>query len=233
MDTVDFQVNTIYSAIEGEGVHIGRPTIFLRLQGCSVKCKWCDSKETWNPTLGQKYKLEDLVHEVSKESMSSGVMRISITGGSPLQQDNLDKLVQWLKNGDLEVNIETSGQEFDKSTLDLVDTISCDFKPKSSGVTQNEYLLEEYVSEYAHKLQIKAVVSCKEDLADYMRFINSELIRHYEFKNYVVTPAWEKEKLLDKELIKYIQDEISKSGLPIRMICQQHKFLWGTSKTDC
>ena len=41
------RVNNIYGAIQGEGVNMGVPVVILRLQGCSVGCLLCDTRETW------------------------------------------------------------------------------------------------------------------------------------------------------------------------------------------
>lgn len=44
-----YQVNEIFTSVQGEGRLIGNPTTFIRLQGCPVGCKWCDSVRTWGP----------------------------------------------------------------------------------------------------------------------------------------------------------------------------------------
>lgn len=41
-------LHEIYESIQGEGLYTGVPTIFIRLQGCPLRCTWCDSKYTWD-----------------------------------------------------------------------------------------------------------------------------------------------------------------------------------------
>lgn len=48
MEPTEYLVNDIYPCIQGEGVLTGTPMIILRLQGCSVGCSFCDTKETWS-----------------------------------------------------------------------------------------------------------------------------------------------------------------------------------------
>ena len=43
-------INSVYRATEGEGIFVGRVQIFVRFQGCNVKCINCDSKDTWMAT---------------------------------------------------------------------------------------------------------------------------------------------------------------------------------------
>jgi len=55
---------TFYS-IQGEGATAGLPAIFVRLQGCTVGCTWCDTKYSWDPTAGREVDLPALLDEVA------------------------------------------------------------------------------------------------------------------------------------------------------------------------
>ena len=82
---MQFGVHSIYSATEGEGIHIGIPQIFVRFQGCNIGCLNCDSKETWDFS-GQKLSLDEVLTQVEDEAgkYPFRLKRISITGGDPL-----------------------------------------------------------------------------------------------------------------------------------------------------
>lgn len=75
--------------IQGEGIHVGHPAAFLRLQGCTLDCVWCDTKEVWRT--GNPYTFEELFALMEKpgigliDKFRSG-QHLVITGGSPLLQ---------------------------------------------------------------------------------------------------------------------------------------------------
>lgn len=52
-DPTLYAVSEMFWTIQGEGLHAGRPALFIRLQGCDVGCPWCDTKHSWDmPTPG-------------------------------------------------------------------------------------------------------------------------------------------------------------------------------------
>lgn len=56
-----YQVHEMFSSFQGEGMLVGSPATFIRLQGCNVGCSWCDAKRTWGPVLDtEDYKLGKL-----------------------------------------------------------------------------------------------------------------------------------------------------------------------------
>jgi organic radical activating enzyme len=94
---------TFYS-IQGEGATAGVPAVFIRLQGCSVGCSWCDTKYSWDPGAGREVRLEDLVAEV----VSHPCRRAVITGGEPLESTLFVPLATALQREKFDVEVETS-----------------------------------------------------------------------------------------------------------------------------
>ncbi len=98
-----YQVNDIFHTVQGEGVFVGTPATFIRLQGCTVGCTWCDTKYTWLKG-GKRMTIKEIVNEVRHP-------HIVITGGEPTLY-NLDGLIHGLraKKSGRFIQLETSGQ---------------------------------------------------------------------------------------------------------------------------
>jgi 7-carboxy-7-deazaguanine synthase len=97
-----YQVNEIFTSVQGEGYWTGKPATFIRLQGCMVGCPWCDTKYTWFKG-GKRMTVGEIIAEVDTP-------HAVITGGEPTMYD-LDSLIIALRmTGTTYVQLETSGQ---------------------------------------------------------------------------------------------------------------------------
>ena len=108
-------IHEIFTSIQGEGLFVGEPTTFIRLQYCPFDCNWCDSKRTW-----RKPKDSDKMH-LPEVLASVNTKHICITGGEPLSQWTfVDSIIEHLTIGtkaalkynflpDKIISVETSG----------------------------------------------------------------------------------------------------------------------------
>ena len=205
----------IFYSIEGEGIEIGRPEIFIRLAGCNLRCVWCDTKYAWEN--GKKMSIEEIIKEVKKYACK----RISITGGEPLlQKEELLELIKKLKDNGYWIQINTNGTIFDEEIFRSVDLISMDCKCPSSGMKSDLQVLKRTRELFGFKSQFKFVISDERDY-DYAKKIISLL----DSSNVVFQPEWGKRRFT-KELIKLVK----KDGLDVRIIIQQHKVIWGNRR---
>ncbi len=99
-------VNEIFESIQGEGSRAGRPCFFLRLQGCSVGCYFCDEKKTWRRDGGHELGTSEILNEFQR--INPLLKTVTITGGEPCEQD-LSELLDLLTRESYAVAIETSG----------------------------------------------------------------------------------------------------------------------------
>ncbi|MFH1884204.1 MAG: 7-carboxy-7-deazaguanine synthase QueE [Planctomycetota bacterium] len=109
------RVNEIFYSLQGEGFLAGVPSVFVRLAGCPLRCKWCDTKYAWDQRAGQDYTIAEIVQTVlRKESLGQQwpCKFVVITGGEPMINSDLPKLVQQLKAADKHITIETAGIAF-------------------------------------------------------------------------------------------------------------------------
>ena len=103
------KISEIFSSIQGEGIHAGKPSVFLRTALCNLKCVWCDTKYTWD---WDNYDYSKEVHELPIEKVIEKIKQfepkhIVITGGEPLiQQNDIASLLSKL-GADYFVEVET------------------------------------------------------------------------------------------------------------------------------
>lgn len=219
-------INSIYKATEGEGVFIGTPQIFIRLQGCSIGCINCDSKDTWSFDQDMGRSLESILTKVT----ILGLKRVSITGGDPLHPKHipaLEVLCQKLKERKYFINIEASGARLVHSIFDLVNFISFDVKTPSTGVKCDPVLLEKLQVQYPGKFQVKSVIQNAEDF----EFVSQIHRKHVQAPiDWCLTPCYEPGENFPAERFQKIVEWNQNSGGHFRVIGQQHKWIFGPDK---
>ena len=103
------KISEVFSSIQGEGIHAGKPSVFLRTALCNLKCVWCDTKYTWD---WDNYDYSKEVHELPIEKVIEKIKEfepkhVVITGGEPLiQQNDIASLLSKLGD-DYFVEVET------------------------------------------------------------------------------------------------------------------------------
>ncbi|MQF95231.1 MAG: 7-carboxy-7-deazaguanine synthase QueE [SAR202 cluster bacterium] len=102
----------IFHSIQGEGVSMGKPSVFLRLATCNLACRWCDTKYTWD---WQNFDYRTEVVELAPEDVERRITaydckHVVITGGEPmLQQTELEPLLESLAADGYSFEVETNG----------------------------------------------------------------------------------------------------------------------------
>ncbi len=187
--------------MQGEGFLAGVPSVFVRLAGCPLRCKWCDTKYAWDQKAGQDYTIAEIVQTVQQWSCKFVV----ITGGEPMINSDLPKLVQELKTADKHITIETAGIAF-------IPDLACDLmsiNPKLSNSTPTDpelaafhedsrldiAILRELIDNY--KYQLKFVVGSQDDLPEIQQTL--ENIGNIDSENVMLMPqAATRDELLNR-----------------------------------
>jgi len=209
------KISEIFYSIEGEGIEIGRPEVFVRLAGCNLRCDWCDTKYALKN--GKEMSIEEIIIEVRKYPCKSA----SMTGGEPLlQRKELFKLIQQLKKMDYWIQVNTNGTIFAKEIFGLVDLITMDCKCPSSEMKSELEILKKTKELFDVKTQFKFVISNREDY-EYAK----EIVSYLRASNIVFQPEWSSRRFTRK-----LVDLIKKDCLNVRVILQQQKMIWGVRR---
>lgn len=96
--------NGVFLTIQGEGVMIGQPMIFVRLAGCSVGCALCDT----DYKVSSRATAAEIVEQIRECAAQTYSKAVWITGGEPLDHD-LEPLVSAIRDAGFWVSIATSG----------------------------------------------------------------------------------------------------------------------------
>lgn len=152
------QINSIFQSISGEVGTIpqGAITWFIRTQGCSLGCSWCDTKYAQDFTAGTTQSPMEVAYQIP--SMSNVV----ITGGEPLEQSavELSDLVARLITKGCRIQVETNGAKLPWLPVCHV----FDYKTPSSGVRDQMISDSQFLSAPHHQSWIKFVIKDNEDL---------------------------------------------------------------------
>jgi len=203
------RITEIFFSIQGESTHAGRPCVFVRLTGCNLRCRWCDSEYTF--TGGEKMSVDEVMERV----VSYGCDLVEITGGEPLAQPEVFTLITTLCNEDHEVLVETSGS-IDIAPVDDRAQIILDIKcPGSGEVEKNRW---ENIRRLRPQDQIKFVIADRNDY-DWARRVIRE--RNLVLWTVLFSPVWGE---LD---LKTLAEWMLADRVPARLQTQLHKHIWG------
>jgi len=197
----------LYESIQGEGLLVGTPSIFLRLQGCNLRCPWCDQPESLTFS-NQRVSLEETLKEIKKLVPR----HVVITGGEPFAHKELPLVVKALLEEGYSVQIETNGTlwipEMESYALHV--HITCSPKAAACFYVHPQIL--------KHARELKFVVD--EEL-------NKEVLKREEFLPFlkkgmvVLQPEGNRKEMLGKALS--LQRELLKESYSVRVIPQVHK----------
>ncbi|MGH9726993.1 MAG: radical SAM protein [Candidatus Acidiferrales bacterium] len=220
-------ITEIFKSIQGESSYTGLPCIFVRLTGCNLRCKWCDTAYAFHG--GTKYSLEEILARVAgfsrkaENGAEANVRLVEITGGEPLLQPETPELARRLLDAGYTVLIETSGER-DISTLPREVVKIVDVKCPDSGESgkfnfQNLEALDQ-------KDEIKFVIASRRDY-DFAREFMAEhkldrRVREILFSPVFADPVGAWPAMDARELAEWILAE----NLPVRLGLQLHKFVW-------
>lgn len=209
---MSLQVCETFLSIQGESSHAGWPCAFVRLTGCNLRCRFCDTRYAYEG--GTARSVEDLAAEVQ----DMGCRRVEITGGEPLLQDETPELAARLAALGLTVLVETNGS-LDIRALPQQTIAIVDMKGPSSGEAERMDL--ENLDRLRPRDEVKFVLA---DRSDYRHML--ALLPRIDADRNVVNVSAVFGVLAPRELAAWILAD----GLNLRLNLQQHKHIWPPDK---
>jgi len=204
------KVTEIFHSLQGEADSVGRPTVFIRLTGCPLRCRYCDSAYAFYG--GQWWELPAILEAVARHD----TRYVCVTGGEPLAQRSCLALLAALADAGYRVSLETSGAvaiaEVDARVVRVVDVKT----PGSGEEARNRY---DQLALLRPEEQVKLVIC---DRADY-DWGRALLARTGLSDRCQVLFSPSHEQLPAPVLAGWILED----HLAVRFQIQLHKYLWG------
>jgi len=206
------RITEIFFSIQGESTRAGEPCIFVRLTGCSLRCVYCDTKYSY---AGGR---EMTPTEVFSAVAAYPAKLVEITGGEPLEQEEVYPLMTSLIDGGYSVMLETGGHvsvaRVPSAVIKIIDI-------KCPGSDESHKMHWANIDLAAPHDEFKFVISSRADY-EWSKGIYSDKLQQRQ-NPVLFSPAHD--DLPPAELAKWILED----GLPIRLQLQIHKYIWGAN----
>ena len=204
------RITEIFHSLQGEAKTAGKPTVFVRLTGCPLRCQYCDTEYAF--VGGDLLSLNAILQEVKRYQCSL----VTLTGGEPLAQPNCLPLMRLLCDEGFEVSLETSGA---LSVVEVDPRVGIVLDLKTPGSGESHRTAWDNLSVLSPKDQIKFVI-CDEQ--DYVwakaKMLEGNLVERVG--EILFSPSFGQQD--PKQLAHWILDD----RLAVRLQLQLHKLLW-------
>ncbi|MET0065823.1 MAG: 7-carboxy-7-deazaguanine synthase QueE [Candidatus Thiodiazotropha sp.] len=204
------RITEIFLSLQGEARSVGLPTVFVRLTGCPLRCRYCDTAYAFSG--GEHRTLDEVLEQVGE----FGTSRVCVTGGEPLAQTACGELLTRLCDAGYQVSLETSGA-LDVSCVDSRVERVIDLKTPASGEVEKNHW--DNLEALRSGDQIKFVIA---DRKDY-EWSREVLATHALAQQCQVLFSPVHGDLEPARLAEWILED----RLEVRFQMQLHKWLWG------
>ena len=218
-------ISELFYSLQGEGSLAGVPSIFIRLAGCPLRCRWCDTQYAWDPAAGQEMSCEQVLEAIGDYPTRFVVL----TGGEPMVHEGVEKLAAAIRAKGYHLTIETAG-------ICFVDGVEADLMSISPKLLNSSPENDERPAEWlnvgvlrqliaAYDYQIKFVVDEPDDLNE-IADILEKLDGLGLYSVYLMPQATQTEAYLEKS--RWLAEYCKQAGFSFSPRLQV--MLWGSQK---
>jgi 7-carboxy-7-deazaguanine synthase len=204
------RINEIFHSLQGEADSVGFRTVFVRLTGCPLRCRYCDTEYAFHA--GDWHEVDSIVESVRALEAA----HVCVTGGEPLAQPNCLVLLERLCDAGFKVSLETSGAmsiaRVDPRVARVVDVKT----PGSGEAARN--MVENFPLLTPHD-QVKFVICSRQDYDWSKKYLHEHSLS--ERCQVLFSPSYAEVQAAT------LADWILADRLSVRFQLQLHKVLWG------
>ena len=203
-----------FTSINGEGTRAGELAVFVRFKGCNLRCSYCDTM--WANEADCSYE-EETPEEITNYVLATGIRNVTLTGGEPLLQKDIRKLIYLLLQAGLRVEIETNGAVRLSEFCEERPIFTMDYKLPSSGC--EEHMIAENMELLEINDTVKFVCGSQEDLVKALEVIQTyDLTSRCHVYFSPVVGSIEPVQMVEFMLEHQLND--------VRLQIQMHKVIW-------
>lgn len=212
-----YKVVEVFESINGEGTRAGQLAVFVRFKGCNLNCDYCDTK--WANEADAEY-TEMTETQIFNHIKSTGIKNVTITGGEPLIQPQIKKLLELIASDkSLYCEIETNGSVNLEPFAGISDrpSFTMDYKLGASGM-EKAMCLENFKF-LTEKDTVKFVSGSRSDLEKAL-----EIIRKYNLTekcSVYISPVFG--QIEPYEIVDFMKE---KKLNDVNLQIQMHKVIW-------
>ena len=224
-------LSEVFASVQGEGVTVGTPSVFVRSAECNLTCTWCDTKYTWDwehhdrsreVTDTPVERVIERVVELAGDNIRNAIM----TGGEPLlHQPDLVALATALRARGFTIEIETNGTIEPMAELAaVVDRWNVSPKLSTSGNRTTARLRNAPLAWFASRGWWKLVATTPDDLVEIDALVARYQVPHERVL--VMPEGTDAQTLMERS--KWLVEACSRRGF--RFGTRLHVLLWGAER---
>jgi organic radical activating enzyme len=215
----------IFHSLQGEGIHLGEPTTFVRFAGCNLDCVYCDTPQGKDSSLSVEMNLQQALDKIM--NVTGQGQFVSLTGGEPLLQAGfIQELAPLLRGKGYRIYLETNGTLPEKleKVIGDIDVVAMDIKPPSACSRDHWKEQQQFLETAKGKVFVKLVVcdnTSQEEVeraASITGRVDSNIVM-------ILQPA-EGSPAPDMQMVRRFQTAAGEYLGHVSIIRQMHK-LWG------